>query len=365
VSIIVIDERDHDHILRVFEQLLGLRRGTLVADDEVVNRSMTWPEIEAVRAFNIAFKEAGLANALFHKAMHFGAASYMRTREPLPDEPRIRVPDWAREPIADVAREMVANLKGAGIRVVGDLDTLVPAVEGAPTDRASGAVQPCITPEVAAAMAIGMAVISGHARGRRGPAGRDGAAERAELARYATYQLYGAALGRMRRLIGRVIEWLRERPRGGGASHPAAAALSELTAPTEATRALAVELERRARDEGLVEREPRLYERMLAFTGQAVSNLPAAAVENAAGADATACVPPEVAAWAGLSALEASGIVRAIDTAARPGRLRPTLWWWLEPPELARIPTSRIALAAPARIIRGLRRRAARRRGSS
>jgi hypothetical protein len=379
MSIVVIDERDHDHILRVFEQLLGLRRGTLVADDEVVNRSMTWPEIEAVRAFNIAFREAGLANALFHKAMHFGAASYMKTREPLPDEPRIRVPDWAREPIADVAREMVANLKDAGIRVVGDLDTLVPATDDAPSDRAEGesrggsastdlsgsdlardAYQPCITPEVAAAMAIGMAVISGHTRGRRGTSRRNGAAERAELARYATYQLYGAVLGRMRRVPGRAIEWARDRMRGGPDRIAARAALTELTASTEATHALAVELERRARHEGLIEREPTLYERMLAFLGQAVSNL-----APGAGPAASACVPPEVAAWAGLGALEASGIVRAIDPAARPGRLRPTLWWWLEPPELARIPTWRIALAAPARMVRGLRRRAARRRGSS
>jgi hypothetical protein len=310
----------------------------------------------------------------------------MKTREPLPDEPRIRVPEWAREPIADVAREMVANLKGAGIRVVGDLDTLVPAVEGAPddragdeargdsaggnlagADRAGAAFQPCITPEITAAMAIGMAVISGHAHGRRGAERLDGAEERAELSRYATYQLYGAVLGRMRHVIGRAIEWARDRVRGGPTPVAASAVLGELTAPTPATRALAVELERRAQDEGLIERAPALYERMLAFIGQAVSNLPAASVpgaSGASGADATRCVPPEVAAWAGLGALEASGTVRAIDPAARPGRLRPTLWWWLEPPELARIPTWRIALAAPARVVRGLRRRAARRRGS-
>jgi hypothetical protein len=372
MSIVVIDERDHDHILRVFEGLLGLRRGTLVADDEVVNRSMTWPEIEAVRAFNIAFREAGLGNALFHKAMHFGAASYMRTREPLPDEPRIQLPEWARKPIADVAREMVANLKRAGVRVVGDLDTLVPAAGGSATEAtdggaaegpeghgpAGGASQACITPEVAAAMAVGMAVISGHARSRRGPAGQDAASERAELARYATYQLYGAVLGRARRVFGRAIELARERVRGGRASPPAAA-LGESSAPTEAIRELARALERGARDERLIERGPGLYGRMLAYIGQAVASLPAAS-----SADEAACVPPEVAAWVGLGALEASGAVRAVDPAVRPGRLRPTLWWWLEPPALARIPTWRIALAAPARIVRGVRRRAARRRGS-
>jgi hypothetical protein len=305
----------------------------------------------------------------------------MKTREPLPDEPRIRVPEWAREPIAEIALEMVANLKGAGVRVVGDLDTLVPATDDAASDeagdqagraqaggdqaggaRADATLQPCITPEVAAAMAVGMAVISGHARGRRGPVGRDGAAERAELARYATYQLYGAVLGRVRRVIGRALGRGLERVRGGGQSGSVAAPLDETIAPTESIRALARDLERRARDEGLIDRQPALYRRMQAFIGQAVSNLAAA---SGADANVTACVPPEVAAWAGLGALEASGAVRAVDSTTRPGHLRPTLWWWLEPPELARIPTWRIALAAPARIVRGLRKRAARRRGSS
>ena len=56
---------------------------------------MTLPEIEAVRAFNIAYWDAGLRNALFHRVMHFGAAAYMKQRPPAADEPRIETPQWA------------------------------------------------------------------------------------------------------------------------------------------------------------------------------------------------------------------------------------------------------------------------------
>src|SRR5207247_2440901 len=41
MSVVVIDEDDHDQVLRVFEQLLGLRAGTLVAEGDVTSRSMT------------------------------------------------------------------------------------------------------------------------------------------------------------------------------------------------------------------------------------------------------------------------------------------------------------------------------------
>jgi hypothetical protein len=75
-------------------------------------------------------------------------------------------------------------------------------------------------------------------------------------------------------------------------------------------------------------------------------------------------VPPASAAWFALGVLEAGGIVRAVDPAVRPGKLRAVRWWWLEPPELARIPTRRLALSAPARLLRGIRKRLARRRGS-
>lgn len=366
MTIVVIDDSDHDHILRVFERLLGLRSGTLGVDEELVNRSMTMPEIEAVRAFNNAFRDAGLGNALFHKVMHFGAAAYMKTRVPPPDEQRVRLPGWAREMVADVSQEMVANLKGSGVRVLGDLDVLVraPPRDGAlPDEDAAEPEEVCITPEIVAEMAVGMAVVAGHGRGTRPAAATDDAEERVELARYATYQLSGAVLGRMRRAAAHVIERAlgRARGRGNAASPGAAGQAPPLTGVLLAAQEA---IEARFDAEGIRGRAGRqLRERSRALAAQALANLNEM---DAAGSGpvmrAGTCVPPQAAAWFALSVLEAGDVVRAVDPRAWPRTLRPVLWPWVEPPELARVPSRRIARTAPVRLLGGMVRRAWRRR---
>jgi hypothetical protein len=292
---------------------------------------MTWPEIEAVRAFNIAFKEAGLGNALFHKAMHFGAANYMKMRVPRPDEPRIRVPEWAREPIADTAREMVANLKASGVRVSGDLDALLPPEVPDPmTDesRVAEGGDRCISPEVAAAMAVGMAVISGKARGARPSI--DAAAD---LGRYPTYQLAGTLLGRLRRLFGGPPVPVGER-----------AAVEPSLSPVLVAAQQAIF--QRLEDEGLgLPAAAGLRARAMRLAGDLIP--PAGATAPAA----PGCVPPEAAAAYALAMLEAAGVVRSAGDAARPRRLVATRWWWLEPPDLARISTFRVSQALAARVV--------------
>ena len=371
MTIVVIDDHDHDHILRVFERLLGLRAGTLVADEELVNRSMTMPEIEAVRAFNNAFRDAGLGNAMFHKVMHFGAAAYMKTRVPPADEQRVRLPGWAREMVAEVSREMVANLKAAGVRVLGDLESLAPAPtpDGAtPGEEGGEPEDPCITPEIIAAMAVGMAVVGGHARGTR-LVDEDESEEKAELARYATYQLSGAVLGRLRRSMARVIEGVlgrvrrvrRVRRRGTTGSTGAAGHVTPLTGALLATQHA---IEARFEAEGIDARAGRrLRERSKELATQALANLDSPRTEGTGvAAQAGSCVPPGAAAWFALSVLEASDVVRAVDPKAWPRKLRPVLWPWVEPPELARIPSRRIARTAPVRLLGGMLRRAWRRR---
>ena len=159
VTVIIVDETDHARLLREFEGLLGLRTGTLVAHRDLANRSMTMPEVQAVRAFNGVFKGAHLGNALFHRIMHFGAATHMKLQTPSPDWPGIEVPQWALDRAQQTAREMVATIAGSGARIVGDLDGLTVA---APS-KLAGPTQPevAIPSEVAANMAIGVLVASG------------------------------------------------------------------------------------------------------------------------------------------------------------------------------------------------------------
>ncbi len=167
MTVIALDDRDHGMVLRVFEQLTGLREGTLVAPPDLVNRSMTMPEIEAVRAFNIAFRAEGLGNDLHAKVMTFGASPYMKLREPDPSEPRVETPQWALDRAAEIAREMVDNIAASGVPVVGDLERLA-----RPADPGSGikpAGAPGISPEVAATMATGVALALGAGRQRATP----------------------------------------------------------------------------------------------------------------------------------------------------------------------------------------------------
>ena len=214
VTVVVIDESDHEHVLRVFESLLGLRAGTLGASDDATNRSMTLPEIEAVRAFNIRFRAAGLGNALYHRVMHFGAAAYMKWRRPPSDERRIETPAWALERALQVEREMTAAIGASGARVLGDLAALaVPPKAGAP-GAAGEAV--CIPPAIATRMSLGIAVVAGLERGRLG--------DRPSLDRFATYQLMGAIVARW---ASGGLALLRRFSRRPGGTRPTVAAVPQ------------------------------------------------------------------------------------------------------------------------------------------
>jgi hypothetical protein len=174
VTVVVVDERDHDQLFRVFEQLLGLGDGSLTPRPDVANRSMTVPEIEAVRAFNVAFRGAGLGNALFHRVMHFGAATFMKLRPPAADEPRIELSPWAVRRCAELSHEIVARIRDLGVRVVGDLDSLATTPDPGPAD---GDADPCISPAIAGRMAMGIAVATRLARARRRASGASGASD--------------------------------------------------------------------------------------------------------------------------------------------------------------------------------------------
>ena len=159
VTVIALDETDREMVLRTFEQLTGLRTGTLTLQPEVTNRSMTMPEIEAVRAFNRVLRAEGLGSSMQSGIVHFGTAPYMRLRTPEPDEMKVETPQWALDRVATLAREMVDTIANIGVRVVGDLDTLAVV---APS-RLEGEQQPpvLVPPAVAASMAMGVVYASG------------------------------------------------------------------------------------------------------------------------------------------------------------------------------------------------------------
>ena len=208
VTAIVLDDRDHGLAYRAFEQLTGLAEGTLVPDPQLSNRSMTLAEIEVIRAFNIAYKEAALPPVLYQRVMRTGAAQLMERRAPAPSEGKVELPEWAVEPVSAISQEIVAGIAETGVRVVGDLASLTKVS----TTRTDALPVVNVSPDVAAAAAMGVLLASGLARGTAGAtvesADDEAAADRprpprpiaepAELFRVSTIQLGVVLFRRLR-----------------------------------------------------------------------------------------------------------------------------------------------------------------------
>lgn len=123
LTVVVADERDKTMITTAFETLLGVRPGTLKVQDSA-NRSLTFPEIETVRALNQLWRARGWSSADYTRLVRFGAARYLQQRDPHRDEPRLLTPEWAVERAMAVQREMIDSIAGLGVRVLGDLESL-------------------------------------------------------------------------------------------------------------------------------------------------------------------------------------------------------------------------------------------------
>jgi hypothetical protein len=221
VTVVALDEHDHDFALRAFERLTGLRDGTLASTPDVTNRSLTMPEVESVRAFNVAFRQEGLERPLHSRVMNFGAARYMRQFEAPADAPRVETPQWALDRAGAIAREMVDAIAASGVRVIGDLESLAEV----PASRLPGDRQPPVTvpPSVAATMAMGVLYSSGLARDGSAPKDAKTSWNRSsrvpirgeplELIRVPTRDLFGLLVRRGRSSIRRALPGgRREKP---------------------------------------------------------------------------------------------------------------------------------------------------------
>jgi hypothetical protein len=171
VTVVPLDGRDHARVLRVFEQLVGLREHTLPSIDDAVNRSLTLPEAKVVQAINERFQDERLDPSVLKQLVTFGAAAYMKGLSPDRDEPRITLPSWAEERAEAVAAPMMAGIDVSGVRVVGDLYAMVGVGSRRPAgDGAADASDPepasewSVPPRAAGAAAIGIVLMAGHGR---------------------------------------------------------------------------------------------------------------------------------------------------------------------------------------------------------
>jgi len=167
VTAVVIDEADHATVFRAFEAMLGLDARTLDLDRSA-NRSLTLPEIELLREFNRAFSELDLDPKLHARFVRGGATQVLKQRDPSPAEPRLELPAWAADTVRTISGEIVDGIRGSGVRVVGDLESLTHVPESTAGTRGDADIT--IPPEVAARLALGILVARGATKSDgRGP----------------------------------------------------------------------------------------------------------------------------------------------------------------------------------------------------
>lgn len=213
VTAVVVDDDDHGAVMRGFEALLGLRSGTLVPERDLMNRSLTLAETEAVRAFNVAFQARQLPRDLHARTMRFGAAQLLKRREPPKGEPPIVLPGWAYPEVLGIQREIVDNIRASGVAVIGDLDRLLASSEPPAAEPASLAGIPA---EVVGSLTMALLDATGAVRTAAVSKGPFKFAEPAEVTGVPTYQLLGALAGRAWRATAGRLPLPRALRKGGG-----------------------------------------------------------------------------------------------------------------------------------------------------
>jgi hypothetical protein len=250
ITVVVVDEVDRRAILEAFEALTGLETGSLVAEADRANRSLTAPEAELLRATNARLDaEIRDANLRLNLGL-YGVGAALRLREPGRDEPRIETPAWAVERAFAVGREIVAGIERSGVRVIGDLDSLggrPGAGTATPGAATHGAATPAKGPAdvdwpgIVAAAAVGALTAAGLARTGRDARGRLEPLSNERLARVVVHRLRSAAANRLRPV----------RPAAAGGSRDLRAARPSREVASPAVEAVLARFAGALRDQGL------------------------------------------------------------------------------------------------------------------
>ncbi|WP_301022990.1 hypothetical protein [Mumia sp.] len=139
---------------RTFERMLGLPEGTLV-DAGGENRSFTFQEAEALRAYNAAYLADGQDRALHARMARTTVGAVVKERAPTQSEVPVPTPGWAVARAAEIGAEAAANIAASGVRIIGDLGVL--SLHGSGSDEVP---PPDVPPDIAGRLAL--AVLKAH-----------------------------------------------------------------------------------------------------------------------------------------------------------------------------------------------------------
>jgi hypothetical protein len=153
VTVVVVDDRDREGLMRTFEELLGLPAHLLEAVPDAANRSLTLAETEMLRNLNKEFRANALPAELYSQLVRYGAVMHMKNAcPPGPGDVKIGTPQWAVEAAGAIGAEAARRIGAMGVGVLGDL-ALLSAV---PKPATATSPEPRITPEVAAQALYGV-----------------------------------------------------------------------------------------------------------------------------------------------------------------------------------------------------------------
>ncbi|MEU1510578.1 hypothetical protein ABZ490_00200 [Streptomyces sp. NPDC005811] len=170
VTVVVVDDRDREGLMRTFEALLGLPDKMLQPVPDTANRSLTLAETEMLRNLNKEFRGNGLPDELYSKLIRNGAVMHMKNAcSPTSRDVKISTPGWAVEAAAGIGAEMAERITAMGVRVIGDPALLSAVPKPAASD---GGEEPRMAPEVAAQALYGaLAAVAETGPGRPGTRG--------------------------------------------------------------------------------------------------------------------------------------------------------------------------------------------------
>ena len=124
VTVVVVDDRDHDGLPRTFEQLLGLPAGLLQVPADRSNRSLTFAETELIQALVRRTTAPDRSLADHNRFVRFGAARGLQAAPPDPDAERVLTPAWAVDRALELGAMMAESVARSGATVIGDLGLL-------------------------------------------------------------------------------------------------------------------------------------------------------------------------------------------------------------------------------------------------
>lgn len=126
VTVVIANEQDPGSLLHTFESMADLPGGVLEPEEGWTNRSLSYGEIEMVRALNIRFREADWSRKIHRRFVAATAVGHLQAAvsEPSPSELRITTPRWALARAGEIGAVAAAKIEASGVRVIGDLGSL-------------------------------------------------------------------------------------------------------------------------------------------------------------------------------------------------------------------------------------------------